>query len=291
MKSALLRMTAWLAGALPVRIRRLLYHLGPISRALRSTLNRVAPTGLTEVIVASGPMKGVRLRLDMQIEKDVWLGNYEPELLAMLKSITPSGGVAYDVGANIGLMSLAMAAFTGPDGQVVAFEALPANVDRLRANLSLNASGGQVQVEPVAVGAAPGSATFHVHASGGMGKLGGSAGRDEVYEKSIDVPVVSLDAYVFSGEHRPPAVVKIDVEGGEGMVLEGARRLLAEVAPTLLIEIHGPQAAAQVLGPLKSHGYSVHKLAHGLPDVSDWSDLDWKAHVVGLPPRSEGERD
>jgi len=290
MRPSLLRLAAWLADALPLRLRMRLYRLGPISRALRSALNRAAPEGLTEVTVAAGPMKGIRLMLDLQTEKDLWLGNYEPELLAMLQAAMPAGGVAFDVGANIGLISLTLAEKVGSEGQVVAFEALPANVERLRANLALNACGGRVRVEAAAVGAATGESVFLVHRSGGMGKLGGSAGRHETYDEEIPVRVVSLDDYVFEQEHLPPSLIKIDVEGGEGMVLQGAERLLVEQLPTLLIELHGPEAALSVWEQLVRFGYTVRELKPGLPQVDAPSALGWKAYTVAVPPARDGER-
>jgi FkbM family methyltransferase len=290
MKPSLLRLAAWLADALPLRFRKGLYRLGPVSRVLRSALNRAAPEGMTEVTVAAGPMKGIRLMLDLQTEKDLWLGNYEPELLAMLQAVTPAGGVAFDVGANIGLISLTLAESVGPEGQVVAFEALPANVERLRANLELNECGRRVRVEAAAAGAATGESVFLVHRSGGMGKLGGSAGRDETYDDEIAVSVVSLDDYVFQQEHPLPSLIKIDVEGGEGMVLQGAGRLLAEQLPTLLIELHGPEAALSVWEQLMRFGYAVRELKPRLPQVTAPKQLGWKAYIVALPPRQPRER-
>lgn len=285
-----LRMTAWMASVLPLRVRRLLYRLGPLSNVLRDVLNRSVPERISEVTVAAGQLKGTRLRLDLGTEKDLWLGNYEPEMLAMLKAVTPTGGVAFDVGANIGLISLALAECVGPEGHVVAFEALPENVERLRANLELNERGRRVHVEPAAAGAESGQAVFLVHRSGGMGKLGGSAGREETYDAEISVPVVSLDDYVFRHGHTAPSVIKIDVEGGEGMVLQGATKLLAERHPTLLMELHGPEAAAIVWKQVTRYGYTTRRLAKGLPRLSGPGELAWKAHIVAVPPRPAGER-
>ncbi len=290
MRGGLLRLAGWIAGVLPLRLRLWLYRLGPLSSALRGVLNRAAPDRLTEVEVAAGPMKGIRLGLDLKTEKDLWLGNYEPELLAMLQAVTPSGGVAFDVGANIGLISLTLAECVGPEGHVVAFEALPANVERLRANIELNACGGWVHVELAAAGAVTGEAMFLVHRSGGMGKLGGSAGREETYNGQITVPVISLDDYVFEQGHPSPSVIKIDVEGGEGMVMRGAAKLLAERRPTLLIELHGPEASTSVWEQLIPCGYTLHQLAKGLPQIAGPSELGWKAYIVAVPPRPDGER-
>ncbi len=291
MRRLVLRLAAWLADVLPLSLRRRLYRLGPLTRGLRGALNQAAPEGLTEVTVAAGPMKGIRLLLDLQEEKDLWLGNYEPEMLAILQAVTAEASVAFDVGANVGLISLTLAERVGPDGQVVAFEALPANVDRLNANLALNDSGRRVRVESVAVGDASGQAAFLVHRSGGMGKLGGSAGRAEVYSDQITVPVVSLDDYVYPQGHPAPSVVKIDVEGGEGMVLKGADRLLSERRPTLLIELHGPEAASSVWEQLMRHDYTVRELSKGLPQVDEPGELGWKAYILAVPPRQDGDRE
>ncbi len=181
MRRTWLSLAAWMAGKLPAGVRLRLYHLGPLTRAIRGSLNRAAPSERVEVAVASGPLQGVRLKLDLQSEKDLWLGNYEPELLSTLRKVTPAGSTAYDVGANIGLISLGLAEWVGADGRVVAFEALPENVERLRDNLALNPIGTRVTVVSAAVGREDGQAEFLAHASGGMGKLGGSAGREAGY--------------------------------------------------------------------------------------------------------------
>lgn len=290
MRNPFARLAAWIAHLLPVEVRLWIYRLGPISRLLRQVLSRNVPAGLTEVAVAAGAMQSIRLLLDLKVEKDIWLGNFEPDLLEILRIMTPAGSVAFDVGANIGLISLTLAECVGPTGSVVAFEPLPANVERLRANLALNATGERVRLEAVAVGAADGQAVFKVHRSGAMGKLDGSAGRDAVYLDEITVPVISLDDYVFQRGNPAPFLVKIDVEGGEGMVLEGASRLLAEQRPILFLELHGPEAEASVWEQLVRSGYSIRQMARGLPEITDPGQLGWKAYAVGMPPGEDGKR-
>jgi hypothetical protein len=88
--------------------------------------------------VAAGGLSGLTLSLDLQTEKDYWLGTYEPDLQQAIQDLVQPGMIAYDVGANIGYISLLLGLAVGKDGHVFAFEALPANVERLQKNLRLN---------------------------------------------------------------------------------------------------------------------------------------------------------
>ena len=115
----------------------------------------------------------------MQIDKDYWLGTYEPELQAALHELIQPGAVIYDVGANIGYVSLLLAKAAGENGHVYAFEALPENAERWRRNVALNGMEARLSLFAGAVTQAAGPVRFLVHASGGMGKAAGSAGRED----------------------------------------------------------------------------------------------------------------
>jgi FkbM family methyltransferase len=67
-------------------------------------------------------MEGARLLLDLRVDKDLWLGTYEPEVSSALRTFCGPGMIAYDLGANVGYTALLLARTVGPDGQVVAFE-------------------------------------------------------------------------------------------------------------------------------------------------------------------------
>jgi FkbM family methyltransferase len=284
MKKFFLSTAAFAARILPDSAKRSIYRAGPLARGIRGALNRAAPEGLAEVRVAAGSLEGCTLLLDMQTEKDFWLGTYEPELQWALGDLARPGMVAFDVGANIGYITLMLARAVGPNGRVVAFEALPANVERLERNLALNHLAPRVTVVPGAVAAGEGTVRFHVHASGGMGKAEGSAGRaDEPYQSEISVPSTSLDAFVYQHSGPMPQLVKMDIEGGEVLALPGMRRLLREARPTLLLELHGPEAARAAWDELTAAGYTVHRMGPGFPGVASLDTLDWKAYLVGLP--------
>ncbi|MGA9531620.1 MAG: FkbM family methyltransferase [Anaerolineales bacterium] len=282
-KGWILRLAGWASAAMPASWVRCLYRLGPLTRALRSTLNKAAPTGRSTVKVSAGLLKGATFRLDLQEEKDLWLGTYEPDLQRTLRQVLGPGMTVYDVGANVGYLTIAMARQVGPAGQVHAFEPLPANFERLVDAVGLNHMQGVVNPVQAAVGAAAGTARFLVHHSGGMGKLEGSAGRQTAYEGTIDVQAVSLDEYAGQKLDRVPDWIKIDVEGGEVGVLHGAHNLLADARPGLLLELHGPAAAAGVWRLLTEVDYVMRTLKPGEGPVRTVDELDWKAYLIAEP--------
>ena len=79
-----------------------------------------------------------------------FLGTYEPELREIFRAVLPMGGVALDLGANVGWHTLLMARLVGDSGRVLAAEANPSVRLRLQDNLDLNRFG-QVEVVPYAI--------------------------------------------------------------------------------------------------------------------------------------------
>lgn len=284
MSNPVLSLAGWLARRLPPPVKRALYKIGPLAGVIRGGLNRAAPHGLAQISVAAGDLAGYRLSLDLQSEKDYWLGTYEPELQATIADLVKQGMVAYDVGANIGYISLLLARRVGEVGRVFAFEALPANLERLRANLALNNLAGRVQVVPAAVVERDGAVQFWVGPSGGMGKADGSAGRQKVeYSQAIDVQGLSLDGFVYGAGNPPPQVVKMDIEGGEVLALPGMKRLLSQARPLVFLELHGPEAARSAWENLKGAGYQICRMQPGYTNVLSLDELDWKAYLVAFP--------
>jgi len=268
---------------LPDPLKRLLYRLGPLTRGIRGLLNRAAPTGLTPVTVSAGGLAGLRLKLDLQTEKDYWLGTYETHLQAAVRELVRPGWVIYDVGANIGYVTLLLARTVGAAGRVYAFEALPANVDRLSENIALNNLGGRVTIIPGAVADASRPVRFWVGPSGAMGKAEGSAGRESEGGDSLEVSGISLDDFIYRDGNPPPQVVKMDIEGGEVLALRGMTHLLGTERPLVLLELHGHEAARVAWEVLTGAGYALCRMDRGLPRVSSVAELDWKAYVVARP--------
>ena len=156
------------------------------------------------------------------------------ELLAMTKALRPDD-IAVDVGANKGSYLWALSRAV-PRGQVVAFEPQPLlSAYLIRACRSANLNN--VQIEPVGVSSREQMLTLAI--PGGSSTSPGAsfeaAVRDRETCKTLEIQTVTLDRY-FERTVRRIGAIKIDVEGHELAVLEGARQLLKAHCPVVVCE-------------------------------------------------------
>ncbi|HET9210250.1 MAG TPA: FkbM family methyltransferase [Thermoanaerobaculia bacterium] len=184
--------------------------------------------GLEAPCVLERSLFGLRLRVDVARSNPQRLlylegERFMPERMIVRRLLRP-GMRAVDVGANIGYYLLLIESLVGPRGSVACFEPEPENLRELRRNVERNRLEN-VRVLPAAVGAGDGRISMR---TGINAAVAGEGGGD------FTVPLTSLD----SALEGPVDFVKIDVEGYEGHVLAGARRLLREHRPLLFVEIH-----------------------------------------------------
>lgn len=284
MKKLVLSTAAWVAKSFPAKWRKAIYRIKPLAKAVRRSLNSAAPEGLSKVRVAAGDLKGTKLYLNLQIEKDYWLGTYEPELHAAVRKWVKPGMTVYDIGANIGVISILFAKTVGEKGQVYSFEALPVNIERLKQNLIVSGYQKTIEVTHAAVANNNQDVEFLVHDSTSMGKVAGSGGRQDVdYKDTIRVPGIALDDYIETHKLKKPDVIKLDIEGGEILAIQAMRRTLQKARPVLLIELHGPESAKFVGQVLNETSYRAVRME--APDTAvDLSHPDhWKAYIIALP--------
>ena len=181
----------------------------------------------------------------------------DPGLVDLVRRYVRPGDVVWDVGANVGLFALAAAHRVGPTGQVVAFEPdldmvrLVERSMRLAPNRAL-----RLAVCPVAVSDRCGTATLLIGSGGrAANHLEGASGRGtlgDVRQRRL-VPTLPLDGLL---DHSRPAFVKVDVEGAEMLVFQGASRLLREVRPVLYAEVGWGQSDV-VTTLLRAAGYAL----------------------------------
>jgi FkbM family methyltransferase len=284
MANSLLSLAAWSARVLPMPLKQFFYKFPPLARFLRRSLNKAVPEGLTVVKVAGGDLRGFSLKLDLREEKDYWLGTYEPELQKAIRDFIKPGTIVYDVGANIGYISLLFARQVGDRGKVWSFEALPSNVERLRSNVLRNGFQDRVEIIAAAVIDQSKPVLFLVGPSDGMGKAEGSAGRQEfAYPTSIEVAGISLDDFCFRSGNPLPNAIKIDIEGGEVLALPGMRHVLEVARPLILIELHGEKSAQAAWENIDPLDYRLCKMKKSYPPIHSLEALGWKSYLVAIP--------
>lgn len=191
------------------------------------------------------------LKVDVMLGNDHSLclyvgGTFEPNELFFLGQILKPGMTMLDVGANEGLYTLFSAKRVGAAGRVVAFEPSSRERRKLQHNVTRNKLGN-VTVVPVAVGSNEGTAALQI-ASGvhsGHNTLGALVHDDAPSAGVEHVPVERLDSVVDRLGIAQVDVIKIDVEGAEMHVLEGARRTLSSQRPMLMVEANDEALRAQ----------------------------------------------
>jgi FkbM family methyltransferase len=207
------------------------------------------------------------------------LGTSEPGLQNMLKNFLKPGMTFYDLGANVGFLTVIAARLVGPSGKVVSFEPVSSNLKQIEHNLKLN-DFRNVVVRSEALGGIDGQGRFLLSTEPNFGKLE-SAGLPPV-KHCGDTTVVVRTLDSIASEQRLPApdVIKIDVEGAETEVLRGATSVLKTARPILLIELHGTNRDVSDL--LDRLDYSCAVLGNQAPI----SEASWNAHVVAVPSES-----
>lgn len=254
--------------------------MNSVAAKLRSRFGEMFPQP-----VQAGPAIGLRIGR-AEASADYRLGTNElPVQVAIADAVSP-GGVFFDIGANVGFFSLLAARNVGPSGWVHAFEPVPANVARIRANARRNGLRN-IDVLEAAVSDSAGTTTLLLAAHPG-GAVIASAGAPPDPIGSIEVSTVTIDDLVDGRRVRPPTVVKIDVEGAEAEVLTGMARTLRSHRPIVICELDGgdPVSVAakrhETLRLLHAAGYTVEDLQPSYPR-SDWL-VD---HVLARPPAAE----
>jgi FkbM family methyltransferase len=231
-----------------------------LRRILMPLFSRLNPGDVT----ITHPWTGDRIRIHSYHHKGYWLlGRWrEAETMRLLRRIVPAGGTVLDLGAHIGFLSLYLSSLAGPGGRVFAFEPGPNNLPYLRRNVR---SRPNITVVPKGVGNADGETTFYVETLTGQNN---SFVRDfDIFEyyrnrafdsrirvSEVKVGIVTLDRFVRDEGLRPD-LLKIDVEGFEREVLEGASSVLREAKPILEIEISRDKG--RVMELLTSAGYAL----------------------------------
>jgi FkbM family methyltransferase len=219
------------------------------------------------------------------IDRDIIaFGNCEGQLLRFLHARIEPGMVCMDVGANLGEVTVHMAGIVGRGGRVHAFEPVPAVRERLAAHVHRNGMDEVVEIHPTALSSKSG--TILLRCAGpavsnqGMGSIAGQEREGDW--RDIEVVTLRLDDFVERRGLERLDWMKVDVQGAEPLLLEGAVQTLGRLAPRIVIEVSPPdlaplgQTSRDLLALLERLGYrsfEIRGLALGRP-----------LHSSGIPP-------
>jgi FkbM family methyltransferase len=159
---------------------------------------------------------------------------YEPHVAGVFRDLMRPGMHVIDLGANIGYYAMLAAARVGPGGRVSAFEPDPANATLLARSAAANGFGN-IHLFNCAVAAANCIVELVLDDSNGRLVGAGTPGARRVQ-------AVALDSLL--GPEHPVELIKMDIEGAEGLALAGMERLLRARRPALICEFSPPALRA-----------------------------------------------
>ena len=242
-------------------------------------------TGLCRLFVIE--QKGYRLRFhNANLSSQLWIDPSEREdSLAFFRDYLKEGDRVVDIGANVGDTVLTASIQVGPTGRVVGIEAHPRTFEFLEDNIRLNGVTNVTLINS-AVGATSGTIQFSDDKRDDMNRVGGG---------DLEVAIDRLDALI--PEALPVALLKVDVEGYEKFVLEGAPEVLRR-SQSVFFEVsalHFSQfgyMTRDVLCLLLDAGFRLYRIsgATGLDPITTDFDTEHFENLVALRDEADFRR-
>jgi len=271
-RELLLRTVASLPPGVRNSVSHLRWKLPALNRGIAFAARRLRNCDLE---IQKGVGQGLRFNAGGSAASYL-TGTWQPRTQAALKALLAPGMTLYDIGANVGYFSVIGARLVGSHGAVVCFEPLAENFQQIRYNTELNGFSN-IQLIEAALGKADGESLFWLSAEPTWGKLAGAGKEPDKMVGETSVLVRCLDKLVEEAKLPPPDVIKLDVEGAEVDVLEGALETIRRHRPRLLIELHGTnRAVAEILAEL-------HYKVAVLGETTTIAEAHWNADVVAIP--------
>ncbi len=215
-------------------------------RVLRLPL-RLLPEKKT-MAIRQGPAAGMKWIVG-SADHGCWLGTYELAKQRALGRFVRPGMTVYDIGAQAGFYTLCFSRLVGPTGTVYAFEPCAYEARYLLDHIQMNALRN-VRVIQAAVWKSSGMAAMTTDRGQTQNSI--SSGTESI----LQVPTVALDDLHFP----PPDLVKMDVEGAESAVIEGARRMLERRRPVVFVALHGAEQRRACVRLLRQSSYQLFEL-------------------------------
>ena len=203
-------------------------------------------------------------------------GGFEPEIVERLVKLARPGTTVFDVGANLGLMAIPVLRAC-ESCRVVSFEPSPNSLRFLRQTKRDSTFGDRWQVIEKALAGAAGELDFVVGRPADA-LFEGFKSHHIPNAKTIKVPVSTLDDEWRAMGAPAVSAVKIDVEGAEDQVLDGASAMLSAERPALVLEWHDSYLQrfdtppGRLLAIASSYGYQIFTVPHGI-EVRDAAAL------------------
>lgn len=212
----------------------------------------------------------LKLYTDSVLSEKIFFGDFEIEELSFFSRYIGKDFVVFDVGANIGLHSLYASKLVGTNGKVFSFEPVNKTFNRLKENIEIN-SVTNISAYNLALSNENGKETMTISLDG-FDAWNSIAGNQQIIgENFVEEKIVIQTLDDFVKEHCPNLkidFIKIDTEGWELNVLEGAKDYLKNNSPFLMVEYalnvleNFDRKLEDIFDTLTSYGYTLYRYNH-----------------------------
>jgi len=213
--------------------------------------------------IRSHGFQNIHLDLDIR-NRASWniymTGKHQPGVAAIMQTYLGAGGIAMDIGANVGIFSLPLAK-RRPDATVHAFEPNPETFGVLQKGAGDNNVANMVP-HPIALSDETREVALHIPEQ----NAGASTLSPDVSKQAYRTQIIKAVNFMewWDGAHRPvPDVIKIDVEGHEPQVIKALLPLLNKHKPALVVEM-SPElfSCADLMALMSNLDYVAYKISH-----------------------------
>lgn len=222
-------------------------------------------------------------------EREAYMHRYDPPLTRFIASWCRRGDIYVDVGANAGQFAAFVSAIVGPAGQVIAFEPNPQLAARLQ-RFASNNNLGNFTVRAVALGNRADRALLHISRSHPYAALDVACLPDYPVDRVVEVEVSTLDRELATDRNRPRIhLLKIDAQGYELRILEGAKNWLRCNPPDAVVVEAMAEQTAPMFELMRGFGYRplvLAKLAHGVKFLPYTGEVAAGSNILWLHERS-----
>jgi len=270
------------------RLRAVVLAIGR-AYPLYSGCGTIANSALWRALTKGGPeeavaqIRGTGARLIVPTDDYIGaavhsFGDLDPKVTWVARRILRPGDTALDIGANLGLVAIAMADAVGTRGRVEAFEPQPRFAELTRRSAELNRFD-QLTLHEVALGRTDAEVTLHIpNENMGRASIGRSQGADEAIQVLQRQAGEVLEALALG----PIRLIKMDVEGYETEIIAGAEGYLRRNPPDAILfkmnEFHGAFGEQELVIQLSALGYRFAEIPRCI----------WRMRLRPIDPASAG---
>jgi FkbM family methyltransferase len=188
-------------------------------------------------------VKGIKYHLNIKdwIQKHIYFDTFERREIRTALRFVKRGGVYFDIGSNVGFYALNFAKQTGRNGKVFAFEPEPETYQKLVRNVELNQFQPIIETFNLAVSEKSGEKNFYISSESSSAWGTTIPEGKERAIATFSVKTISLDEFVNEKGIKEIDFMKVDIEGGEFELMEGATEVFKRKAvKKIFIECSGP---------------------------------------------------